>query len=77
MILKARLEDNNLVLDIEVVFTSATKEGVHYFNMVKPIKLTNKRFKWEPQEGKPRTQPLFEAILWVLENNKPKWWSLP
>ncbi len=77
MRLAAQLEVTGVVCDVEIEFTSCSKEGVHYFKMVKPVQEPSVRFKWEPHEGNDRSQALVEAIVWVYENNKPKWWRLP
>jgi hypothetical protein len=76
MILKADLELHGKVCHVEVEFTSATKEGVHYFQMIKPLRLTNRRFVWEPHSGKSNLEPLVAALVWLMENDKPKYWSV-
>lgn len=75
MKLEAKLIVTGFVCNVEIEFTSCSIEGVHYFKMVKPIKQTTRRFKWEPHKGNDRLQALLEAIEWVYQNNKSKWWK--
>jgi hypothetical protein len=75
MRLEAKLIVTGFVCQVELEFTSCSKEGVHYFKMLKPIKQTNQRFKWEPHKGHDRLQALAEAIDWIARNNKMKWWK--
>jgi hypothetical protein len=72
MKLEAVVKKHGMVCHVELEFTSADKDGVHYFQMVKPRKITNKRFKWEPMKSMNPLQPLAEALIHLisLEDSK-------
>jgi hypothetical protein len=75
---KIEVNKLGLVCDIELVFTSADTEGTHYFKMIKPRKVTTKRFKWEPIKHKNTLQPVLEALEYLvgLEDSKDSMWRV-
>jgi len=42
-----------LVAHVKAEFTSTDMQGIHYYKITEPVKITNKRIMWSPSQGFP------------------------